>query len=153
MRILRGILASIVGVATFGVIGVLGSAPAQAAVSCSGTISYSDTIAGPGGAAIGELTIYYNTSNGGTNSACFYHRGAAYGVPAPTYVRIYRCTERSGEGQPCTIAASSSADSGNYAYYAGPRGVTGTANYCVAAVGSITWQGSTYLISSGRQGC
>lgn len=121
--------------------------PAQAAVSCSGTVTYSRTY-GPG-----ELTIFYNSSNGGTNSACFYHKGAAYGVSAPTYVRAYRCTERSGEGQPCTIAVSSSADSGNYAYYAGPRGVTGAANYCVAAVGYIDWQGYRYQISSGRQGC
>lgn len=130
-----------------GVFVVATGSPSQAAVSCSGTVTYSATY-GPG-----ELTIFYNTSNGGTNSACFYHKGAAYGVAAPTYVRAYRCTERSGEGQPCTVAASSSEDLGNYAYYAGPRGVTGTANNCVAAVGYIDWQGSRYLISSGRQGC
>lgn len=134
-------------VTTGGAFVVLTTSPAQAAVSCSGTITYSRTY-GPG-----ELTIFYNTSNGGTNSACFYHKGAAYGVAAPTYVRAYRCTQQSGEGQPCTIAASSSPDSGNYAYYAGPRGVTGAANYCVAAIGYIDWQGYRYQISSGRQGC
>jgi hypothetical protein len=126
---------------------VVGGSPAQAAVSCSGAVTYSKSY-GPG-----ELTIFYNATNGGTNSACFYHKGAAYGVAAPTYVRAYRCTERSGEGQPCTIAASSNPDSGNFEYYAGPRGVTGTANYCVAAVGYIDWRGSRYTVSSGRQGC
>jgi hypothetical protein len=128
--------------------GVVSAAPASAAVSCSGAVTYSDTIS-----SVGELTIFYNSSNGGTNSACFYHRGAAYGVSAQTYVRAYRCVETSGEGQPCTIDRSSSPDSGNYAYYAGPRGVTGTANRCVAAIGYIDWGGYSYLISSGRQGC
>ncbi|MGC4748140.1 hypothetical protein ACLQ28_21145 [Micromonospora sp. DT201] len=148
MRHVRRVFALLLAlVTTGGAFVVLTASPAQAAVSCSGTITYSRTY-GPG-----ELTIFYNTSNGGTNSACFYHKGAAYGVAAPTYVRAYRCTEQSGEGQPCTIAASSSADFGNYAYYAGPRGVTGTANYCVAAIGYIDWQGYRYQVSSGRQGC
>jgi hypothetical protein len=128
--------------------GIMSATPANAAVSCSGTVTYSDTISG-----VGELTIFYNTSNGGTNSACFYHRGAAYGVAAPTYVRTYRCVESSGEGRPCTIDRSSTPDLGNYRYHAGPRGVTGTANRCVAAVGYIDWGGSRHLISSGRQGC
>ncbi|MFT7837272.1 hypothetical protein Q5530_14080 [Saccharothrix sp. BKS2] len=137
--------------ATVGIVlalGVVSAAPANAAVSCSGTVSYSDTISG-----VGELTIFYNSTSNGTNSACFYHRGAAYGVSAPTYVRAYRCVETSGEGQPCTIDTSSSPDLGNYAYYAGPRGVTGTNNRCVAAIGYIDWNGNRHLISSGRQGC
>ncbi|WP_198347892.1 hypothetical protein [Plantactinospora sp. KBS50] len=145
LRRIAALLLSMVTVS--GVLVLVTGTPSQAAVSCSGTVSYNKNY-GPG-----ELTIYYNSSNGGTNSACFYHQGAAYGVAAPTYVRTYRCTQTSGEGQPCTIAASSSADSGNYAYYAGPRGVTGAANYCVAAEGYIEWQGFTYYISSGRQGC
>jgi hypothetical protein len=127
---------------------VVSAAPASAAVSCSGTISYDDTISG-----VGELTIYYNSTNGGTNSACFYHQGAARGVAAPTYVQAYRCVETSGEGQPCTIDRSSGPDLGNYAYYAGPRGVTGTADRCVAAVGYIDWDGYRHVIKSGRQGC
>lgn len=148
MRHVRRVFALLLAMVTVGgVFVVIAASPAQAAVSCSGTITYSRTY-GPG-----ELTIFYNTTNGGTNSACFYHKGAAYGVAAPTYVRAYRCTQQSGEGQPCTIAASSSEDFGNYAYHAGPRGVTGTANYCVAAIGYIDWQGFRYQISSGRQGC
>lgn len=153
MRIIRSMLALALGFVMFAGVEVALAAPAQAAVSCSGTLSYSETINKVGGGSIGELAIYYNTTNGGTNSACFYHRGVAYGVVAWTSVRAYRCAERSGEGQPCTITASSTADSGNFAYYAGPRGVTGTADYCVAAVGSIDWGGYTYVISSGRQGC
>jgi|SRR4051794_3467835 hypothetical protein len=151
-RVLRSVSTLAIGALLFGVIAVVSAPSAAAAVSCSGTISYDHTI-NRAGQPIGELTIYYNSSNGGTNSACFYHRGVSNGVAAPTYVRAFRCTERSGEGQPCTIAASSSADSGNYKVYAGPRGVTGTANYCVAAEGYIVWAGTEYYISSGRQGC
>lgn len=152
MKSMRTIGVPLVVLAMLSMISVFAAAPASAAVSCSGTISYDQAI-NRGGSAIGELTIYYNTSNGGTNSACFYHRGASNGVAAPTYVRAFRCTQQSGEGQPCTIAASSSPDSGNYKQYAGPRGVTGTANYCVAAEGYIIWAGTEYYLSSGRQGC
>jgi hypothetical protein len=130
---------------------VFTAAPSQAAVACSGTVTYSKSY--PATNPVGELTIYYNSTNGGTNSACFYHRGAAYGVAATTEVQTFRCAERSGEGQACTATASSSVDRGSYRYYAGPRGVTGTANYCVAAYGEIVWGGSTYWIRSGRQGC
>ncbi|MEU4555453.1 hypothetical protein [Micromonospora violae] len=48
---------------------------------------------------------------------------------------------------------SSTVDNASYAYYAGPRGVTGTANYCVAAYGEMDWNGTTYWINSGTQGC
>lgn len=123
--------------------------PSPQAVSCSGDITYSRTH--PSG--LGELTIYFNTSNGGTNSACFYHRGAAYGHAANTYVEIIRCTETSGEGQPCTPATNPDSDGGSFEFYAGPVGVTGTANHCVAAAGYIDWNGTRYGITSGRQGC
>ncbi|AOS62658.1 hypothetical protein [Actinoalloteichus hymeniacidonis] len=123
--------------------------PETAAVSCSGHITYSRTH--PSG--LGELVIYYNSSNGGTNSACFYHRGAAYGVPANTSVQIVRCTQTSGEGQACTADQTSRRDTGNFSFYAGPVGVTGTAARCVAAAGYIDWNGVRYSMSSGRQGC
>ena len=129
----------------------LTQAPAQAAtqaVSCSGTNIFSKTVDG-----LGELVIYYNSTNGGTNSACFYHRGAAYGKSSYTYVVISRCTERSGEGQPCTPAVSSQPDDGEFAYQAGPVGVTGTANYCVSASGHLNWGGRYHAVESGRQGC
>lgn len=133
--------------------GAIGAAdPSVLAVSCSGSISFRRTVYEPAG-PIGELIIYYNDSNGGTNSACFYHRGASDGVSAPTYVRISRCAERSGEGQSCTPTATSPPDSGNFQKYAGPVGVTGTRNYCVAGYGHIEWRGSRYAVSSGRQGC
>ncbi|MEV6624350.1 hypothetical protein AB0M83_44275 [Amycolatopsis sp. NPDC051106] len=130
--------------------GAVTAAPANAAVSCSGTKTYNDS---RGALGLGELTIYYNSADGGTNSACFYHLGALYGVAAETYVRIERCVETSGEGQYCTPDRSSSPDTGNYKYYAGPRGVTGTAHRCVAAVGWVYWGGEYYGISSGRRGC
>ncbi|APU19259.1 hypothetical protein [Actinoalloteichus sp. GBA129-24] len=123
--------------------------PGITAASCSGTVSYSEML--PGG--IGELTIYYNSSEGGTNSACLYHRGSTYGVAAPTSVQIHRCMESSGEGRPCTIDVSSRTDSGNFQYYAGPVGVNKTSNRCVSAVGHIALGGRVYGLDSGRQGC
>ncbi|MFF7865364.1 hypothetical protein ACFZCT_02715 [Streptomyces qaidamensis] len=116
-------------------------APAQAATSCSGTVTHSQPIKIPGrSTVVGELTIYYNSSNGGTNSACFYHRGPSYGVAAETYVAIYRCAQTSGEGQMCRNTTAGDIDDGKYAYQAGPVGVTGTANYCVGAQGWIEWE-------------
>ncbi len=130
--------------------GAVTAAPANAAVSCSGTKTYDSS---SGTLGLGELTIYYNSSNGGTNSACFYHLGATYGVAAETWVKIERCVETSGVGQLCTPDRSSSPDTGNYKYYAGPRGVTGTANRCVAAIGWVFWHEEYYVIDSGRRGC
>ncbi|RBJ10093.1 hypothetical protein DRA43_02995 [Micromonospora provocatoris] len=126
-----------------------GAPAAQAAGSCSGTITYSQVQS----SGLGELVIYYNSSNGGTNSACFYHRGPAYGKSAPTFVQIYRCAERSGEGAHCTRSGGADTNSGDFSYYAGPVAVTGTANYCVEAVGYIGWAGQRHQIYSRRQGC
>ncbi|MFD0785243.1 hypothetical protein ACFQZ8_15155 [Micromonospora azadirachtae] len=126
------------------------SAPAaQAAGSCSGTITYS----GVQSSGLGELVIYYNSSNGGTNSACFYHRGAAYGRSAPTFVQIYRCALPKNEGAHCTPSGARPTDSGDFSYYAGPVAVTGVANYCVEAAGYIGWAGERHWIYSRQQGC
>ena len=134
--------------------GTVTASPAEAAVTCSGSLTYAKTLHTSSGSAIGELDIYYNTSNGGTNSACFRHRGASYGVAALTAVRIFRCSETSGAGQSaCNVTAQSSIDTGNYSYYAGPRGVTGTANNCVWASGYIYWKGVRYEGVTNRRGC
>lgn len=151
-RYLRRAALLAAGLATIGAAGLVAAEPAQAATSCSGTVSYSKTVS-RSGSAIGELVIYYNTSNGGTNSACFYHRGVAYGVGTLTGVQIARCSQRSGEGQTCDITALSTPDEAGYGYYAGPVGVTGTANYCVAAKGWIVWGTTAYTVDSGTQGC
>jgi hypothetical protein len=132
---------------------VLTAPAASAAVSCSGTITYDRTYYNSNGNPIAELTIYYNSTNGGTNSACFYHRGPYYGVSRPTSVQIHRCAQRS-PGSGCDFTASSRTDSGNYAYHAGPVGVTGTASYCVFAEGSMSLSSTTTLyVGSGPQGC
>jgi hypothetical protein len=55
-----------------------------------------------------------------------------------------RCSQRSGEGQRCNAITQASPDEGNFAYQAGPVGVTGTANYCVAAIGWIGWRGANF---------
>ncbi|MCU7826524.1 hypothetical protein [Kitasatospora sp. DSM 101779] len=152
MRVLRRVLAVFAGVALLAGVSLFASSTAQAATSCSGTVTYDRTVSHDG-SAIGELVIYYNSSNGGTNSACFYHRGASYGVSATTGVEIYRCLQKSGTGGGCTVDATSRTDKGSFAYNAGPVGVTGTANYCVYAYGSIVWAGHEYSVSSGTQGC
>ncbi|MCC5480185.1 hypothetical protein [Streptomyces barringtoniae] len=143
MRLSRRALVLLTTLATLIGANLLISTPAQAATSCSGTITYSESFSYPGEGVIGELTIYYNSSNGGTNSACFYHRGRSYGVATDTWVYIMRCSQTSGEGQQCHSVAAGGYDQGKYAYQAGPVGVTGTANYCVAAVGYIAWHGVT----------
>ncbi|MFE3855575.1 hypothetical protein ACFXPN_31125 [Streptomyces griseorubiginosus] len=152
MRFLRRSMVFLASLATLIGATVFLASPAQAATSCSGTVTYSDTVS-RSGSVIGELVIYYNTSNGGTNSACFYHRGVSYGVAASTSIQIYRCSQTSGIGQVCTPTQNSLPDDGNYAYYAGPVGVTGTANNCVAAIGGIIWGGHDYYIETGRRGC
>ncbi|WP_206306989.1 hypothetical protein [Streptomyces sp. F001] len=141
MHFRRRVLVLLTTLATLIGANLLASTPAQAATSCSGTVTHRQPIRIPGrDTIIGELTIYYNSSNGGTNSACFYHRGPSYGVAAHTEVMIMRCAQKSGEGQGCTSTTAPDSDSGNFAYHAGPVGVTGTANYCVAAIGWITWE-------------
>jgi len=152
MHFLRRAMVFLASLITLAGATVLLAAPAQAATSCSGTVTYSDTVS-RSGSVIGELVIYYNTSNGGTNSACFYHRGVSYGVSAYTSIQILRCSQSSGIGQICTPTQNSVPDSGNYAYYAGPVGVTGTANYCVSAIGEVWWGGTGYSIDTGRRGC
>jgi len=140
VRFPRRALAALTTVAALLGINLFAAGPAQAATSCSGTITHSQPVyITARSTVIGELVIYYNSSNGGTNSACLYHRGASYGVSASTGVTLYRCSQRSGEGQSCHSTAGDS-DNGDYAYYAGPVGVTGAANYCVAADGWIVWE-------------
>ncbi|MET7893632.1 hypothetical protein [Streptomyces mirabilis] len=128
------------------------ASPAQAATSCSGTVTYDGTVS-RSGSVIGELVIYYNSSNGGTNSACFYHRGVSYGVAADTSIQILRCSQTSGTGNVCNPTASSLDDRGSYSYQAGPVGVTGTASHCVSATGGIVWGGTDYYIETGTRGC
>lgn len=152
MHVLRRVLAVFASVALLAGVSLFASSTAQAATSCSGTITYHQSVS-HNGSAIGELVIYYNSSNGGTNSACFYHRGASYGVSATTSVEIYRCLQKSGTGGGCTVDASSRIDKGSYAYNAGPVGVTGTADYCVYAYGYVNWAGHEYSVSSGTRGC
>lgn len=126
------------------------SQPAQAAttaISCSGTVTARYYASYPGVGVVGELIVYYNSANGGTNSACMYHRGPAYGVASDTAVNISKCSETSGEGRGCTRIGYDQ-DRGNFSSYAGPAGVTGTANNCVAVTGWVGYRG--VLISAGR---
>ncbi len=61
------------------------SQPAQAAttaISCSGTVTARYYASYPGVGVVGELIVYYNSANGGTNSACMYHRAQLTAWPA-----------------------------------------------------------------------
>lgn len=87
MHVIRRTMVSFSSLLMLAGAGLFLASPAQAATSCSGTITYDATVS-RSGSVIGELVIYYNSSNGGTNSACFYHRGVSYGVAAPTDIQI-----------------------------------------------------------------
>lgn len=110
------------------------------AISCSGTITANYPVSYPGDGVVGNLTVYYNSTNGGTNSACFHHVGKSYGVASLTFIQIHKCAETSGEGRSCTLRAADT-DHGKYAYHAGPVGVTGTANNCVMVEGYMYYRG------------
>ncbi len=130
------IMASLIGANLFM------SQPAQAAttaISCSGTVTARYYASYPGVGVVGELIVYYNSTNGGTNSACLYHRGPAYGVASDTAVNISKCAQTS-PGSGCTRIGYDQ-DRGNYSSYAGPAGVTGTANNCVTVTGWVGYRG------------
>lgn len=139
------ILASLIGVNLFM------SQPTQAAttaISCSGSVTARYYATYPGVGVVGELIVYYNSTNGGTNSACLYHRGPTSGVAGETTVWIRKCSQTSGEGKRCAQIGFDE-DSGNYSFYAGPVGVTGTANNCVAANGWVEYRGVLVPVSGG----
>jgi hypothetical protein len=131
------------------------AAQAQTAGSCTGSVTFSQKVNGPGG-TIGELIVYYKSDNGGTNTACMYHRGRSVGVPSITEAHIESCREQSGEGQAgCTILSQMTDNGPNpYASYAGPVSVIGVANRCVYASGFVYYQGVPYRVQpKGRMGC
>ncbi|MGV9913383.1 hypothetical protein [Streptomyces tendae] len=131
------ILASLIGANLF----MSQSAQAAAtAISCSGSVTARYYANYPGVGVVGELIVYYNSTNGGTNSACLYHRGPASGVAGDTNVEIRKCSQTSGEGRSCTMIGWDG-DRGNYSSYAGPVGVTGTANNCVSVRGWVEYRG------------
>lgn len=127
------------------------AAPASAAVSCSGTITWASSLKKEPRA---QLVIYYNSSNGGTNSACMYHAGSTYGKKLKTEVEISRCQPGGVNGDWCFTDGESDHESGMFAYHAGPVGVTGTANRCVVAWGTIILSnGGLVRIDSDTRGC
>jgi hypothetical protein len=136
-------------------IAVAASAPAQAATagSCSGTIVSGGRVQlkTSSGTTVGEIIVYYQSSNGGTNTACLYHRGPAYNVYRQTMIQLGECIKRD-----CTYAFDGGfymRDEGNYKKYAGPVQRTTTNGNCVVAEGSIVWGGHEIARSTGRVGC
>jgi hypothetical protein len=131
------------------------SAQAQTAGSCTGSVTFRQTVNGPGG-TIGELIVYYKSDNSGTNTACMYHRGRSAGVASTTQAHIESCREQSGEGQPgCTVLSSMTDNGpGRYSSFAGPVSVVGVANRCVYASGFVDYAGVRYRVQPlGRMGC
>jgi hypothetical protein len=147
----RALWAGFVVLAAVLVGAVTAPAPANAASSCSGTITWASSLKKEPRA---QLVIYYNSSNGGINSACMYHAGSTYGKPYTTVVEISRCQASSHSGGVCTVDRTSRLDEDLYSYYAGPVGVTGTARRCVVAWGTILLpKGGLIRIDSATRGC
>jgi len=138
--------------ATCLVVGQLATAPAASAkTSCSGTITWASSLKKEPRA---QLVIYYNSSNGGTNSACMYHAGSTYGKALSTEVQISRCEAGWDESDNyCIVDKTSRTDHGKFKYYAGPVGVTGTKHRCVAAWGTIISGSKLIRIDSDPEGC
>jgi hypothetical protein len=137
---------------SFIVAGQIAAAPeAAASTTCSGTITWASSLKKEPRA---QLVIYYNSSNGGTNSACMRHAGSLYGKAMHTEVEISRCERGSDPGDVvCSPDKTSRTDKGNFKYYAGPVGVTGTKTRCVTAWGTIE-KGKTFIrIDSENEGC
>jgi len=129
--------------------GQLATAPeALAKASCSGTITWASSLKRE------PQVIHYNSSNGGTNSACMRHAGSTYGKAMHTEVEISRCEpgydERDDE---YFDDKTSRSDKDDFKYHAGPVGVTGTKNRCVTAWGTME-KGKTFIrIDSEVEGC
>jgi hypothetical protein len=160
MRVLRSALALLAlaaGVLAGGA-ALPSAAQAQTAGSCSGSVTFSQTVSGPGG-TIGELIVYYKSSNGGENTACMYHRGRSVGVKSLTEAHIEACRETSGRGQPgCTVLAVPKPMTDNgpppYGQFAGPVQVKGVQDRCVYASGWLDYAGTRYRVQPlGRMGC
>jgi hypothetical protein len=136
----------------FIVVGQIAAAPeASATASCSGRITWASSLKKEPRA---QLVIYYNSSNGGTNSACMRHAGSTYGKAMHTEVEISRCEPGYDESDNyCFTDKTSRTDKGNFKYYAGPVGVTGTKSRCVTAWGTME-KGNTFIrIDSDAEGC
>ena len=150
-RTLRAVVATIL-LGTCIVVGQLVTAPAaSAAKTCSGTITWASSLKKEPRA---QLVIYYNSSNGGTNSACMYRAGSTYGKALSTEVEISRCESGYDESDTfCYTDKTSRTDSGTFKYYAGPVGVTGTKSRCVVAWGTIISGSKLIRIDSNPEGC
>jgi len=103
------------------------------------------------GTVVGELVVYYNSSNG-NNCARFNHLGPSYGVTRYTDVLLKKCST-TNPGNGCGTVLDIGYNSGQFAYYAGPVRVYSPRN-CVTASGLIAWNGSDHVVSTnGVIGC
>src|SRR5262249_24709863 len=107
---------------------------------CGGNLIFRKTVV-VGGAGVGELVVYYSSSNG-NNCARFNHLGPSYGATRYTDVLLQKCSTTS-PGNGCGTVLDTSYDSGQFAYYAGPVSVYAPRN-CVTASGQIDWNGIYY---------
>ena len=159
-------VAGLVGLLSLTALIAPSGASAQTAGSCSGHLTFRQAVylgntANPTHppTMIGELRVYYSPGAGGTNTACFYHRGPAVGVSSRTSVTIEKCRESVGNGKsPCTkLTTMTDPDVGtikSYSKFAGPVRVIGTNRHCVYASGYLFYQGKPYRVQpTGRFGC
>lgn len=148
----RSLRIAALGIAISGTvaIGSVNVSPAVAADSLAGTtVSADSSVAAAAAAtgcpgslvnqaanAYGELDLYYSATSAGTTCAKMVHQGSTYGVASDTMVNVIKC-KQTVPGNLCTAALIGPSDEGNYAYYAGPVSITGTAGHCVNAYGRI----------------
>lgn len=100
--------------------------------------------ASDGTTKIGEMDVFYNSSNG-YNCAYVYALGHAIGVAKQMGVQLIACQETS-RGDTCTETQKDT-DLGTYRYYAGVVGVYGR-GHCIRADGGIVWQGQPFYAHS-----
>lgn len=132
---------------------------AQAVGSCTSLpsgaqVGWSKMVYLPNHQAIGQLVMYHDPVNNGTDSACFFRLGPAKGVSTHTYVQIRLCNEKSGPGLVCTTKGIIDRDGPkNYSQYAGRVNVSPSEEVCSSAYGYVVWQGVMYDVASNRQLC
>ena len=113
---------------------------------CGGNLIFRKT-AKVDGTAIGELVVYYNSSNG-NNCARFNHLGPAYGVSRYTSVWLDKCSTTNPGNGCAPVLIWGIPDDGPFSYHAGPVRVHSPQN-CVRAEGRIHWDGSDRVVSTG----
>ena len=142
------VLAALVAAISIGAVAFGGSAPADAAAGCPGSLIESRAL-NVGGKKVGELNVYYDAASG-KNCAKMNHAGSTWGKALKTRVWVGICSERKPGGATCHYDAKTDAvDVGNYRYYAGPATTKKSASgRCIAASGYLWIGGKRHTVGT-----